>query len=578
MDIHQLNFSFLKKSMNSEAPIHRQIKVAILADSSTQLIVQALIGYGRMLGTRYTVFEPAPDQLDQQVFDLSSELYRFSPGIVLILLSTQKQQQDFYRLRADRRIDFADERSSYIDTLVKTLGQQLSVPVIIGNLPEIDDGVFGHYAGKTASSFLYQLRKLNYLLMEKASANPGVFICDLAALTAKMGFNNSFDPKMRTYADMAFHIDFLPWLVKAWHDIIQAINGQINKCLILDLDNTTWGGIIGDDGLEGIQIGTLGLGKIFTGIQLWVKQLAQRGIIVVICSKNEEETARSPFLHHPEMELRMEDIALFVANWENKVDNIRYIQQVLNIGFDTMVFLDDDPVERARIQQTIPEITVPDLPKDPAEWLSWLQDLDLFETAYLTPEDGARTAAYQKAIERTRLQKTFINESDFLASLEMRSEVKAIDAFTLPRAVQLSQRSNQFNLRTIRYTESDLQDITADPRYLTLSFTLEDKYGDYGLIALVVGHRQEDALWIDNWIMSCRVLKRGMENFVFECLCQAAANAGYKSLIGEFLPTKKNDLVKDHYERLEFSNVGGNRWARDLTDIPSSTQNLIKRK
>ena len=169
MHIHQLNFSFLKKSMNSEAPIHRRIKVAILADSSTQLIVQALIGYGRILGTQYTVFESAPDQLDQQVFDLSSELYRFSPGIVLILLSTQKQQQDFYRLRADRKIVFADERSSYIDTLVKTLGQQLSAPVIIGNLPEIDDGVFGHYAGKTASSFLYQLRKLNYLLMEKAS-------------------------------------------------------------------------------------------------------------------------------------------------------------------------------------------------------------------------------------------------------------------------------------------------------------------------------------------------------------------------------------------------------------------------
>jgi FkbH-like protein len=347
-------------------------------------------------------------------------------------------------------------------------------------------------------------------------------------------------------------IDFLPLLGKNTVDIIQAVLGKFKKCLILDLDNTLWGGIIGDDGIENIQIGSLGIGKAFTEIQLWVKELKKRGIIIAVCSKNDELIAKEPFEKHPDMVLRLDDIAVFVANWENKVDNIKYIQSILNIGYDSMVFLDDDPFERNMVQSQIPQITVPELPEDPAEYLNYLRTLNLFETASHTEKDEQRTQQYQQEAKRHVAQKMFTNENGFLSTLEMVSTVKPFDKFTIPRVAQLTQRSNQFNLRTIRYTEEEIQQIAASKDYYTFSFTLQDKFGDNGLVSIIILKKQNEALFIDTWIMSCRVLKRGMENFVLNEIAKLAKQDGYKELIGEYIPTAKNGLVKDHYSYLGF--------------------------
>jgi FkbH-like protein len=287
-------------------------------------------------------------------------------------------------------------------------------------------------------------------------------------------------------------------LAKNLHDTIQAITGTFKKCLILDLDNTMWGGIIGDDGMEGIQIGDLGIGKAFVEFQLWIKELKYRGIIIAVCSNNTEEIAKEPFISHPDMALKLEDIAVFVANWENKVDNIRHIQSILNIGFDSMVFLDDNPFEREMVKKGIPELTVPSLPEDPAEYLIYLRSLNLFETASFTDEDKVRTRQYQEEAKREILQKSFANEEEFLKNLGMVSEVKAFDKFTIPRIAQLSQRSNQFNLRTIRYTEEEVRSIANSKDYFTLSLTLDDIYGNYGLIGYVVLRRMNNkSLFID---------------------------------------------------------------------------------
>jgi FkbH-like protein len=363
---------------------------------------------------------------------------------------------------------------------------------------------------------------------------------------------------------MLISIDALPYVATAIINIVAAFQGKFKKCLIVDLDNTLWGGIIGDDGIENIQIGQLGIGKAFTEFQYWIKKLQQRGIILAVCSKNTESVAKEAFEKHPDMTLRMSDISVFAVNWENKADNIRRIQKVLNIGFDSMVFLDDNPFERQIVRENIPGIEVPELPEDPAMYLDFLYGLNLFETISYSKEDANRTLQYQKEAERLAAQESFTNEEEFLKSLQMVSITKPFDAFTIPRIAQLSQRSNQFNLRTIRYTEEDLKQIAASDDYLTLSFTLEDKFGDNGLICAVIMKKMaERKLFIDTWFMSCRVLKRGMENYVLNSMVELAKKKGYFTIVGEYLPTAKNSLVRHHYPQLGFE-LQENLWKLDI--------------
>ena len=257
------------------------------------------------------------------------------------------------------------------------------------------------------------------------------------------------------------------------------------------------------------------------------------------------------------MVLKLEDFAVFRANWETKVDNIKAIQRVLNIGFDSMVFLDDNRFEREMVKAQLPEVTVPDLPEDPAEYLDALYALNLFETASFSEADAARTDQYRVEAERAAAQATFANEDEFLAHLEMRSEVRPFDAYTIPRVAQLSQRSNQYNLRTVRYSEEDAKRLAAMPEQVTRSFTLADRYGDHGLIAVVVLERRSPSrFFVENWFMSCRVLKRGMESFILNHVVAVCREHGVAELVGEYLPTAKNELVRDHYRDLGFRQEG----------------------
>jgi FkbH-like protein len=298
--------------------------------------------------------------------------------------------------------------------------------------------------------------------------------------------------------------------------------------------------------------------------------LRQRGIIICVASKNDEATAKEPFLHHPDMLLKLEDIAVFQANWETKVDNIRTIQRILNIGFDSMVFLDDNSFERAIVRENIPGITVPELPEDPALYLEYLYSLNLFETASYSDGDKDRTQQYQVEAQRVQLAKTFDNEEAFLRSLEMQSTVSGFTKFNTPRVAQLTQRSNQFNLRTVRYTEADIAALAADPKVIDLSFTLEDRFGDNGLIAVVIMKPLDaETLFIDTWLMSCRVLRRGVEHFVLNTLVTRAREAGCQRIVGEYLPTPKNKMVEQHYPGLGFTALPDSATAQYCLDVDS---------
>ena len=533
-----------------------KVKVALLGDTATQLLVSAIKGEAVDRGIAMDLYEGEYSQVERQLMDPTSELYEFNAEITIIFQSTHKLGEYHSSLSTDKQEQLANERLSFISSLC---GSQsfANKKIIYFNYPEIEDTIFGSYANKVESSLSYQVRKLNYELMNLSKQYSNLFICDIAGLQNLFGRRFMFAPNVYMTTEMVLSVNALPYVASRVVDIIAAIRGQFKKCLILDLDNTVWGGVIGDDGIEGIELGHgLGIGKAFTEFQMWIKKLKQRGIIICVASKNNEDTAKEPFEKHPDMVLKLDDIAVFQANWETKVDNIRTIQSILNIGFDSMVFLDDNPFERNIVRENIPGITVPELPEDPAMYLEYLYSLNLFETASYSNADKDRTKQYQVEAKRVSLSKTFTNEADFLKSLNMVSTVSGFTKFNTPRVAQLSQRSNQFNLRTIRYTEADIEAMAKDPDVIDLSFTLEDKFGDNGLIAVIImKKRDKETLFVDTWFMSCRVLKRGMENFTLNTMVELAKAKGYKQIVGEYIPTPKNKMVESHYSNLGFTKI-----------------------
>lgn len=562
------DFNHLKRNLKLDLVGLPSFKIAVVGDTATQLLCMAIRGMGVKRGYNIDLLEAEYNQVERQLLDPTSDLYQFNADFIVIFQSTHKLGEHHSMLTAEQQVSMADERISFLASVCENPALA-GKKIIYFNYPEIEDTVFGSYANKVESSFTFQVRYLNYELMRLSQQYQNLFICDIAGLQNKFGRDVMFAANVYTSTEMIFSMDALPYVASRVMDIVCAVKGQFKKCLILDLDNTVWGGVIGDDGLEGIQLGHgLGIGKAFTEFQMWVKKLKQRGIIICVASKNNEETAKEPFEKHPDMVLKLDDIAVFQANWETKVDNIRTIQSILNIGFDSMVFLDDNPFERNMVRENIKGITVPELPEDPAEYLEYLYSLNLFETASYSNLDKDRTKQYQVEAQRVSLSKTFTNEADFLKSLNMVSVVSGFTKFNTPRVAQLSQRSNQFNLRTVRYTDADIEALANDPNVIDLSFTLEDKFGDNGLIAVIIMKPlDKETLFVDTWFMSCRVLKRGMENFTLNMMVEKAKAAGYRKIIGEYLPTPKNKMVENHYSGLGFTPVESTATAQYVLNV-----------
>ena len=542
-------------------------RLSILGDSATQFLAKALAAKGREENLPLTIFDADFDQLNSQILDPDSELYHSQPEFVLLYLSVERLWERFAASPLAARSGFAQHTLAEIRNWWQQLARNSKARIIHCNFIELNDAVFGHFGLKTVSSFPYQVKLLNLELMRLAGEEKNVFLLDLAGLTGQVGYQQAHDPRLFVTAKLTLALDFLPTVAGAVLEIIKAISGSFRKCLILDLDNTLWGGIIGDDGLENIQLGDLGMGHAFDALQAWARELKHRGIIICVVSKNDEDKAKRPFVDHPDMLLRLEDIAVFVANWENKADNIRYIQQVLNIGFDAMVFVDDNPFERNLVRQFLPAVTVPELPEDPALYAGYLRALNLFETASFSEEDLQRTRQYQEELARTNAQKSHTSIADYLRSLDMCAEVGPFDDFCTPRVAQLTQRSNQFNLRTVRYTEAEVDALRRRDDHVTLAFHLQDKFGDHGLIAVIILRREGgDAAFLDTWIMSCRVLKRGMEEFTLNQIVGRCRALGITRLVGEYLPTPKNGLVKNLLADMGFTNRDG-RWELSLDDF-----------
>ena len=445
-------------------------------------------------------------------------------------------------------------------------------------MTELKSDIFNFLAYKSSESITYQVQKINYKLTELSQYRDNFYILDMKDMASQLGYSNVYDQPIFINSNQPFHIDFIPKLTSEITRLINTFQGKIHKCLILDLDNTLWGGVIGDDGINNIQVGDLGQGKIFTEIQLWAKNLKERGVILCVCSKNTEETAKEPFEKLKSMSLDLSDIAVFVANWNNKADNIKYIQQVLNIGFDSMVFLDDNPAEREIVKTNIPEITVPNLPDAPEDYMNYISSLNLFSTVSYSSLDKNRTEHYKAEAKRVKLQST-TNIEEYLQSLDMAGEVTPFNSENISRIAQLTQRSNQFNLRTIRYSESELEKWNVIESNNGFSISLQDKFGEYGIISVVMTEPHnglDNEIFITNWLMSCRVLKRNVEHFVINQIVEHFRSQGIQKIYGGFIPTSKNKMVKLHYKNLGFkSTKEKNLWVLETANFKSEL-NYIK--
>jgi FkbH-like protein len=561
--------ALLKASKRLDLSDCKPLRVAVLSDAATQQLVpllKVLFARGKIAAE---IHHAEFDSIETEILDPQSVLYQFQPQVVVILPSQNALRLRYYE-RAGDRAAMPAEVAGLSSNLWQTLKARTDALVIQGNYVLPYERTFGHFEQKVPDSLHALTAATNLRLAELARGQDHVMIADVEGIASDVGRRNFGDERLWVVAKSFCALEHLPLVGQAIVDITLASLGRGVKCVVLDLDNTLWGGVVGDDGLEGIQLGRGAEGEPFHRLQCFLLELKRRGVLLAVCSKNEESVARRAFRDHPDMVLREGDISAFVANWDNKADNIRRIRETLNIGFDSMVFLDDNPFERNLVRQYLPEVIVPELPEEPADYLRFLCSLNLFETTTFTDEDRQRADLYRQEADRKSLEQSFTNISDYLRSLQMQATVARFDELHLPRIAQLIQRSNQFNLTTRRYTVAECEAMMLDrERYYPFYVRLRDRFGDAGLISTIVLRADEDRLHVDLWLMSCRVLARGVEEYALNHVVEIARQRGARAVVGQYLPTAKNAMVRDLYQRLGFQKTaeapdGATTWTLEV--------------
>jgi FkbH-like protein len=558
-----------KKVMESGAS--KRIKITLLADFSSQQLSVMLKALFFKNGVYADILEAEFDSIDHFIYSENSSLKKFSPDIVLILECCQALRGHYYGSKAGTAA-LLDEKSGRARERWDKVKDKCPNSVILqSNWVLPFERPFGNYGRKVPGTFLGVVESLNRQLIEASNARRDVFIVDFDSIASYVGKKAWFDERLWALYKYPCALEYFPHIAQRIVDIALALKGSVIKCVVVDLDNTLWGGIIGDDGLEGIRLGHGDEGEAFVLFQQYLLELKKRGILLAVCSKNDPENARLPFLKHPEMVLREEDFAVFVANWEDKPGNIRLIQETLNIALDSMLFLDDSAFERNFVRERLPEVVVPELPEDPADYVKVLSEWNLFETASYSPADGVRTQQYQEEFRRKLTKAKFENHDDYLRSLDIKIALERFSPENLGRIAQLIQRSNQFNLATRRFTEAQCESFMKDETgFLPLSATLKDKFGDYGLILCAIVSWKKSVAVIEEWVMSCRVLFRGAEQCAMNHIVETAKRKGISRVMGKFVPSDKNKMVKDFYRNFGFTLVaeesgGDSSWELEVS-------------
>lgn len=542
-----------RASQASLAPL-TPFRLGVLGNGTLDTIVPALVASAARHGIALECTVAEYDQFLQEAISPDSPINRDRPDAVLIALDYRGL--NLQCTLGDPAAEEAgiDDALGILTTIRQALHRHSGAISIVQTVAPPPEGLFGSFDRLLPGTTRHMVDALNRAIVDSMSGTADVLL-DIAALGETVGLAQWHSPAQWNMAKLPFADDFVPLYADHVVRLIAALRGKSRRCLVLDLDNTLWGGVIGDDGLDGIKLAQGDpTGEAFLTVQKLALALRERGIALAVSSKNNDDVARAPFRDHPEMLLREDHLAVFQANWDDKATNLTAIADALSLGLESLVLLDDNPAERALVRRLVPQVAVPELPDDPALFARTLAAAGYFEAIAFSDEDRRRAAFYQGNAQRVALAQRVGSLDDFLASLDMTIEFRPFDSVGRQRIAQLINKSNQFNLTTRRYTEAEVEAAQRDPGCFTLQVRLTDRFGDNGMISVIICRDRGDATWeIDTWLMSCRVLGRGVETAVLTELSHHARERGIRSLIGIYRPTNRNAMVREHYPKLGFA-------------------------
>jgi FkbH-like protein len=523
-------------------------RIAVLGSGTLDILVDALPVACARHGVAASVVAGEYDQIVQTALDPSATV--FTPKPDAIFVQFDHRWLGFERFAVEGGAEEAVER---VATVLAGLRRSSAAQIIVTNVAAPPGALFGSLDGAVAGTIRRRVAEFN-LALGALAASHGAAVLDVAGLAEQVGTANWFDPVRWHQYKIPFAADCAALYADALARVIAAGRGKARKCLVLDCDNTLWGGVIGDDGIDAIRIG-MGdpEGECFLAIQRMALDYKDRGVILAVCSKNDDHVAVAPFREHEGMALSEGDIAVFQANWTDKASNLEAIARTLNIGVDALVFLDDNAAERAQVRAALPLVAVPELPADPAWYPLYLSSAGYFEALSFSDEDGKRAASYAANAQRAKVLETARDLGSYLDALAMTIAIRPFDPPAYARISQLINKSNQFNLTTRRYSEAEVKAFAEDPALITLQTRLADKFTDFGMIGVVIARPAEGVLEVDSWLMSCRVLGRKVEHAMVNALVEAARAGGFATIRAWYLPTAKNGMVANFFDDLGFS-------------------------
>jgi len=522
----------------------------------------------------------------QDMLDSQSSLYRFAPNAVVLAVRADQAAPELWRHFADLAPEVARQAAERVvrgyEQWISAFRQHSQAALIVHSLERPPSPSLGVLDSQSEAGQSGLLRQINRELRRIAGEFHGVYCLDYDALVARHGSEHWHDERKWLTARLPIAAGYLLPMAREWIRFIVPLSGRTAKVLVVDLDNTLWDGVIGEDGMGGIKVGSEYPGAAYQTLQRALLDLSRKGILLAVCSKNNFDDAMEALEKHPGMLVRAKHFAALRINWTDKAQNLREIAQDLNLGIDALAFLDDSPFEREQVRAALPEVTVIDLPKSPLEYASAVRDCAVFERLTLSSEDQQRTEMYAAQRRLTEAEQSFQSKEDFFHFLEQEAELEPVSDLTLARVAQLTQKTNQFNLTTRRYSESQIAEMAKQPEWHIFSIRVRDRFGDHGVVGVAIAHDEGEQCEIDTFLLSCRVIGRTVETALLAHLAESAARRGRKRLVGWFLPTKKNAPARDFYQQHGFErqeiNGTGSLWTLDLKRSTLRCPDWIKLK
>ncbi|HLC50567.1 MAG TPA: HAD-IIIC family phosphatase [Candidatus Nanoarchaeia archaeon] len=577
----------LSEHLNSEIKKGRikgkGLKIAFLSSFTSNGFKESIFVKCCEAGIIPDIYIGGYNQYSQEILDDSGDLYKFKPNLVILFIDTKSILQDYflnpYSFPIGKRKAYINSKFDEIKILIEKLKKKTSAKIVVHNFEVPVYSPMGILENRQDFGLKESVEKLNASLRDFCRNNPRVFLFDYESFCSKIGKDNTTDFKMYYMGDIKLSMHSIIRLCSDYMGYIKPLMSLTKKCIVLDLDNTLWGGIIGEDGIKGIKIGNTPEGRPFMEFQKALLAMFERGVILAISSKNNFNDVVEVFKKHPDMVLRENNFASMRINWNDKVSNIIEIAKELNIGLDSIVFIDDDKLNRDLVRKRLPEVNVVDLPEDPSLYLKTLMEINDFNSFSITDEDLKKGKIYAEQRKRTELQSSSKDINSYLKRLGSIVTIEKANDFSVPRISQLTQKTNQFNMTTKRYLEEDIKKMSNDKNLMVVSIRSKDKFGDNGIVGAAIIKKCPDEWEIDTFLLSCRVIGRKIEESMLWSIMKDAKSRKAKMLKALFIPTKKNEVAKDFYKNngfvLKERKNGAEMWQYNLSK-KYSAPNFIK--